>query len=103
MRTGKNVKTLMILILLLVLATPTAVFAGLNGEGDSAAGEILMQEEGEGEEGSAQEGSGSDATGFVLGFLGGIIFLIIAVVAILGAVGLGLIGIGYWSVEPSEE
>ena len=101
MRTGKNVKTLMILILLLLLAAPTAVFAGFDGQSDNVAGEILMQEEGE--EGSAQEGSGGDATGFVLGFLGAIIFLIIAVVAILGAVGLGLIGIGYWSVEPSEE
>lgn len=124
MRTGKIVKTWMIILLLALLAAPTAVFAGFDGKGNDAIGPDPAQHEDEGEESSTEDdheddgheeesgteaGDGAEAAaqesaaGFVLGFLGGIIFLIIAVVAVIGAVGLGIIGIGYASTNSSEE
>jgi len=105
MQTGRFWRLMMILVLLLVTAAPTAVFAWeeTGGKSDNAA---LYQQEGEGEhaeeEGVVQDG-GSDAVNLVLTLIVGIIALIIFVVAILGAVGLGVIGIGYASVSPGEE
>ncbi len=103
MQTGKWRRLVMVLVLLLVVGMPTAVFA-LNNDGgkqDGTAVHYQQEDEHAGEE-VAQEGS-SDAAGFVLTLIVGIIALIIFVVAILGAVGLGVIGIGYASVSPGEE
>jgi len=104
MRTGKIMRTLKVIFLLALLVAPTAVSAGPDDNIDNAAGQIAAQHEREGASENAQDvASEGDAAGFVLGFLGGIIFLIIAVVAVVGAVGLGIIGIGYASVSSSEE
>ena len=105
MQTGKLWRLIMVFVLLLVAAVPTAVFA-LEQDGGKNDTAVFYQHEGEDEhteeEGVVQEGSG-DAVNFVLTLIVGIIALIIFVVAILGAVGLGIIGIGYASVSPSEE
>lgn len=88
-----------IIILLVGWAlTGPAVFA-LESDEDKSRPAYLLYQGGDGEEGDGQ----ADAAGFVLTLLMGVIGLIIAVVAILGAVSLGIIGIGYASVSPDEE
>ena len=104
MQTGKLIRIFMVMVLLTLVAVPTAVFAGFDGKGTEAVTDTAVyqhSDEAE-EEATMQEGS-DDGVGFVLAFLAGIIFLIIAVVAIISAVGLGIIGIGYWQSSPSEE
>lgn len=104
MQTGKWRRLVMMLVLLLAVGMPTAVFA-LNNDGGKQDGTAVhyQQDDAHGEEVSVVQEGGSDAVGFVLTLIVGIIALIIFVVAILGAVGLGVIGIGYASVSPGEE
>ncbi|HRQ39295.1 MAG TPA: hypothetical protein PLD25_15415 [Chloroflexota bacterium] len=104
MQTGKLWRMIMVLVLLLAAVAPTAVFALENsgGKQDGTAVSYQHEDEHTEEEVVVQEGS-SDGVGFVLTLIIGIIALIIFVVAILGAVGLGVIGIGYASVSPGEE
>lgn len=104
MQTGRLWQLVMALLLLLVAAVPTAVFA-LENDGSKQTGTAVHyqhEDEHAEEEIVVQEGS-SNGVGFVLTLIIGIIALIIFVVAILGAVGLGIIGIGYASVSPGEE
>ena len=56
-------------------------------------------QEGNGEE-DAQSG-GLAGTGIALGIIG-LVLLLVAVVAVIGAVSLGIIGLGYWQSESSE-
>ncbi|MCL4262705.1 MAG: hypothetical protein KJ069_05800 [Anaerolineae bacterium] len=104
MQTGKWWRLMMVLALLVAMVAPTAVFALENNGGKQEGTAVSYQHEDENteEEVGAQEGS-SDGVGFVLTLIIGLIALIIFVVAILGAVGLGIIGIGYASVSPGEE
>lgn len=106
MQTGKLWRLVMVFVLLAAVVAPTAVFALENGGGKQDNSAVSYQhEDGDThteEETVVQEGS-SDGVGFVLTLIIGIIALIIFVVAILGAVGLGVIGIGYASVSPGEE
>lgn len=105
-QTGKLWRLIMVFVLLAAVVAPTAVFALENGGGKSDGTAVSYQHEDDHEhteeETVVQEGS-SDGVGFVLTLIIGIIALIIFVVAILGAVGLGVIGIGYASVSPGEE
>jgi hypothetical protein len=106
MQTAKLWRWAMALVFLFVVAAPTAVFAMENRPDKHHVPSVVYQEEGEEthteEEEVTGQAGGSGVT-FVLALIVGIIALIIFVVAILGAVGLGIIGIGYASTSTGEE
>lgn len=101
MRSGTIGRLAMILLWLLVLAAPTAVFALEDHGGHKGVTSHIVYQEGD-EEGSVTEEGSDGGVSFVLTLIAALIFLIIAVVAILGAVSLGIIGIGYASVSSGE-
>lgn len=90
-------------LLFMMLLAPTAVWAA-NGTGPAEEATVAYQhgDETSEEESTTQEEAGG-GVGLVLGFLGALIALIIFVVAIISAVGLGVIGIGYAQVAGGEE
>lgn len=94
MRTGRTIALIMIVtVFVALLVGPTAVFAADDASLNQVATAALYQ----------AEVASDDGSGFVLAFLAGIVALIITVVAIVGAVGLGLIGIGYASSNSGDE
>jgi hypothetical protein len=90
------------------LAGISAVFAGdedeLAGDDDELVGDedeltrpaAIHFQEGEGEENGSLAG-----TGIALGIVA-LILLLVAVVAVIGAASLGIIGLGYWQSESGD-
>ena len=88
---------LMIMTLSLAPAIAEARSGDDTGVADSTA--VIHYQEGEGEEGGPE--GGLAGTGIALGLIG-FVLLIVAVVAIIGAVSLGIIGLGYWQSESGD-
>lgn len=97
----KFLTSLMVLLIITFSLAP-AIAEARSGDGadvaDSTA--VIHYQEGEGAEGGAEGGSLA-GTGIALGLIG-FVLLIVAVVAIIGAVSLGIIGLGYWQSESSD-
>ncbi|MCP4360754.1 MAG: MFS transporter [Chloroflexi bacterium] len=100
MRTGKWLRFAGALLLLFVATAPTAVLAKEGGHNQTTT--HMVYQDGHEDESAEEVSATGDGVGFVLTLIAFIIGLIIAVVAIVGAVGLGLIGIGYASVNAEE-
>lgn len=102
MLTQYRVSIVRVLAILLILA---AVFAPLAS--DPAPVFAQEGESGAVEEEAAAEGevtvlAGSGAGAAVTLAIIGLVLVLVAVVSIIGAVSLGIIGIGYWSVSNGE-
>jgi hypothetical protein len=97
----KILTSLMVLMILTFSLAPAIAEAG-SGDDTGVAGStaVIHYQEGEGEEGGAEGGSLA-GTGIALGLIG-FVLLIVAVVAVIGAVSLGVIGLGYWQSESGD-
>jgi hypothetical protein len=90
----------LLVLLIITFSLAPAIVEARSGDGAEVVGStaVVHYQEGEGE----GEGSGSLAgTGIALGLIG-FVLLILAVVAIIGAVSLGIIGLGYWQSESGD-
>ncbi len=93
----KFLTSLMVLLMIMVSLVP-AVAEARSGDGVVAESAVIHYQEGEGE---AEGGSSLAGTGIALGLIG-FILLLLAVVAVIGAASLGIIGLGYWQSESGD-
>ena len=98
MRLAKSLRFLLIPALLLAVLSPLVVAASPAPAGAShtlqAGDDSLAQDEPEAADANV-------GTGVALGLIA-FILLLIAVVAVIGATGLGIIGLGYWQSTGSD-
>ena len=102
----QRLRVLWLAILMTLCLVPAAVMAQ---EGESAAdselmAEVIVADDAVSAESNAPVAQENSAVGaWVVIALLALVLVLVGVVAVIGAVGLGVIGIGYWQSSPGDE